>query len=1325
MTRLLLVILLLAFFPVANAQVYRNLTTANGLKNNNVYSIARDKEGFLWFLSSSGVDRFDGLDFINFNLNTANRPIGLKPVYQLVADNNGDIWQVGTANGDSIAFFDRDRGHFTYVHISGIAPEEGLRHLFVDRANRLWISSGKKVFIYDIASGKQTGVNLNFTSEIVCGAELSSGSYAIGMKKGVAVVSGKGNSWSIRHLSSTIGMTGSKSEVQEMHTVIPSKLNDLSVHKIVACGNDGIDMLVFDSQSRIYRVDIDKDLAKVSVIKKIYDTNITDIKPYFDDDNKLLIATEGRGVIVYDIASNEAEEYLRYHLEDKPGLRGNVVMSVLPDPSKKRVWFANYPYGVLCYNIDFPTYKHVSHEPGNPNTIGAGVVTAIAEDSDGDVWFATSSGVSCYRTSTAKWKHYLTDENRKNLTYLAVCEIRPGLILATGLMSGAFVIDKHTDEVRHITPKDFGSDNAPDRGIRSVYTDANGIIWIAGEEVLVRLDWDNMTYSSSPLASQAMAIKRKDDGHFWLVTLDGLYSVDILSGRKTKHELPARCVDINDVLSTRNGDLYIATADEGLFVKKNSSGKEEFRQYVWQNCGLLSNNIMALVEDASGKVFMSTDQGMTRYYPKEDAFVNWSHWQGMVSHGFYKKSAAHISNNTVLFGTNKGYVELDDSLHLPRVLESKIILSNLSINGEYRNVNEDFDSLRLGYNERQVAFSVGNLNYDNPFLINYQWRMDGTGDNWSTVSKNRRLNFMLTSGDYRLLLRATNGADHTVIEERTVHISVSPPWWESYPAMGFYALFLLLLLYAVHVISNLHSKRKLAEDKVNFFIQTAHDLRTPLTLIKAPLEEISGNENLTDRGKQNVQTALKSANDLIIFASDLLNMERQKMKKTCLHISQVNLNMYLQELIIPFQLYARTKHIDLTFRSPANGKVWIDRSRIDSIMYNLVNNALKYTPAEGSILIKANMSDEEWTVSISDTGMGMSDADQEKLSEMYYRTAKAEESGISGTGMGLFLVKKLVEEHCGTMTFTSHEDEGTTFNLTFPINYESQKNVVKLAENGMKGGQVSVDSPKVLVVEDSTDLREFMVRTLSGTYNIYTAENGQEAYSKIRFLHPDIVVSDVMMPLMRGDELCRKIKEDVETSHIPVILLTALADSDSVLEGLSTLADAYITKPFSVNLLTAQIDNLLSNRKSLQNIYSRMAIGAATDDDAAHTGDTAAGNVQTNVKDVGFIKMVGETVDKHMRDTEFNVDILCTEIGMSRTSFYNKLKSLTGYSPADYIRMCRIEHSKQLLLTTTLAIAEVSEACGFYDTKYFREVFRKNVGTSPREFRQGSTNSKH
>jgi DNA-binding response OmpR family regulator/two-component sensor histidine kinase len=539
-------------------------------------------------------------------------------------------------------------------------------------------------------------------------------------------------------------------------------------------------------------------------------------------------------------------------------------------------------------------------------------------------------------------------------------------------------------------------------------------------------------------------------------------------------------------------------------------------------------------------------------------------------------------------------------------------------------------------------------------------------------------------------------------------------------------MLVLVAVCGIYYFVKYRNKRLMAEDKVKFFIQTAHEIRTPLTLIKAPLEEISRKENLSERGEQNIQTALKSANDLLILSGDLLNLERQKIKESKLYLTYTNLTMYLQELIIPFQLYARTKKLDLVFNSTSNGKVWIDRSRLDSIMQNIINNALKYTHSGGSITVDANIMEDSWTVSISDTGIGIPKEEQKKLASMYFRSTNAESSESKGSGVGLYLVKKLVDEHKGDITFVSEEGKGTTFTLTFPIDYSGRKDVYKQTVK-LNSNDVKRDLPKILVVEDNIDMREFITNSLSESYNVYTAENGIEAYNKIRFLHPDIVVSDVMMPEMRGDELCRRIKSEIETSDIPVILLTALADKDSIVEGLSTLADSYLTKPFSVNILKAQVDNLLSNRKVLQKFYSNVAKN--TSDTSAKkedlhvvvSGEDAVQGIKVEASniDLEFIKNVNAVVDKHMADGEFNVDILCTNIGMSRTSFYNKLKSLTGYPPADYIRIRKIEKAKIYLSSTSMTINDISEKCGFYDTKYFREVFKKNVGVSPRQYRSG------
>ena len=1305
-----------------DAQLYRNLTTEKGLKNNNVYSIARDKDGFMWFLNSNGVDRFDGIDFIHFPLKTKNRPIGLTPVFQLVEDHDGYIWQIGTTEGNEICRFNNEKGDFEYTPIEN-ADSDGISFLFLDSDNRIWISSEKNIFVYDIKSKKQTQLEFHLPHKIKCAEYVNPEKFIAGTEHGLFVIEKKNNEWKFYSMNKPLEWKKKELTYDITNVDNINSTNDINAHKMKIC-NDSSSILVFDNKSRFYMIDLDNEENAVEayLMKSIYDACVMDIRNLFSNDQRLLIATEGRGVFKLEAKSRKLSNYLLSEYNETLGLKGNITLSVYPDPSKRRIWFANYPYGVCCYNIGYPSFEqYINHN--SSNSVSSGVATSLIEDSDGDIWVSTSSAVSLFERKKQKWRQFLREDKYSSLAFLTIGEISPGTVVAGGLMSGLFVIEKESGNVIPIGPKYFGLEDNSDRAFRGFYKDRNGKVWLAGERFLVSIDWAKKIYKRYPLERNSILLAPKDEDNFWLVTLKGLSSVNINTGKKSLYELPPKCVDINDVLTAKNGDLYIATVDEGLFVKRANStnGPDDFEQFTYANSSLTTNNILSVIEDNDNSIILTTDRGITKFYPYAGTFANWQQWNGMMPHAFYKKSKLLTSDNRIFFGTYDGVIEIPDKIEPPRTTESNIIFSRLYIGGKPKSPSLDFDSLNLGFNERQIAFTVSNLNYDNPYAFLYSWRLDGTSETWTTLSTNRQIRYLLNPGKYRLFVRAYSVEDLRLLEERELYISIKQPWWFTSPALLMYLTLFMLVIFLVYLFFKYRNRRVLAEDKVRFFIHAAHEIRTPLTLIKAPLEEISRNETLSERGQEYIKIILNNANNLLMMTGDLLNIERLKIRNPKLKLSKVRIEYYFLELLKPFRIYAKTKNITLDYSSNFEElEVFIDRNRMDSIVQNIINNALKYTPEKGSIKIKGHISKDSWTITVSDTGIGIPQEEQSKLSEMYFRSSNAEKKS-EGSGVGLHLAYTLIKEHKGSISFVSEEGKGTTFILEFPINFVSSK--IEHLDSEDRDMQIIKDSstkPVVLFAEDNEDIRRLVKMSLSDEFNIVSAKNGFEAYNMISTINPSIIVSDIMMPEMNGDELCHKVKTTRETSHIPVILLTALADNESIVAGLKKMPDIYLTKPFNVDVLKAQIKNVLENRKALKELYMHSGHGGKFFPE--YEPEIQDKESEANDIDIKFMNDVNEIINKHLGDVLFNVDILCREIGMSRTNFYNKLKSLTEYAPADFIRLRRLEYSRHLLSTTHLSISEVSDRSGFSDPKYFREVFKKYYGKSPSNYRDEETN---
>ena len=621
---------------------------------------------------------------------------------------------------------------------------------------------------------------------------------------------------------------------------------------------------------------------------------------------------------------------------------------------------------------------------------------------------------------------------------------------------------------------------------------------------------------------------------------------------------------------------------------------------------------------------------------------------------------------------------------------------------------------------------MSSINYHYPSNILYSWKLEGFYDQWSRPGNENIIRFTnLSPGEYTLHIRAVSNEDkRIVLEERTMKISIAQPIWLSFWAMLVYAIVLAVIAIITLRIIILRKQRKVSDEKIHFFINTAHDIRTPLTLIKAPLEEIREREALTKDGISNMNTALRNVNALLRLTTNLINFERADVYSSELYISEYELNTYLTETFNAFRPYASVKHINFTYESNFRYlNVWIDKEKMDSILKNIISNALKYTPENGSVHIYASETNDSWNVEVNDTGIGIPANEQKKLFKIHFRGSNAINSKVTGSGIGLMLVWKLVHLHKGKINLSSVEHQGSSIKVSFPKDSKHfHKAHLATRTRELSTEQVPHVSPaeiyekakkqhdqnlqRLLIVEDNDELRNYLTHTLSDNYTIQTCSNGKEALTIVKEYMPELIISDIMMPEMRGDELCAAIKNDIETSHIPIILLTALNDEKNILEGLKIGADEYIVKPFNIGILKATIANLLTNRALLKSKYANLEVSEE---------EEVSPNCATDL-DWKFIATVKKSVEENIDNPAFNVDVLCNLLNMSRTSFYNKLKALTDQAPADYIRLIRLKRAAALLKTGQHSVTEISELTGFNDVKYFREVFKKHFKVSPSKY---------
>ena len=623
---------------------------------------------------------------------------------------------------------------------------------------------------------------------------------------------------------------------------------------------------------------------------------------------------------------------------------------------------------------------------------------------------------------------------------------------------------------------------------------------------------------------------------------------------------------------------------------------------------------------------------------------------------------------------------------------------------------------------------VSSINYDYPSNILYSWRLEGFYDKWSKPGTENTIRYTnLAPGKYTLRVRAISNEDKRImLEERSMDIIIAQPFWLTFWAMLVYTAILCLIAIVLLRILILRKQRKVSDEKIHFFINTAHDIRTPLTLIKAPLEELREKEELSKEGISNMNTALRNVNALLRLTTNLINFERADVYSSELYISEHELNTFMNEIFNAFQQYANIKHINFTYESNFRYmNVWFDKEKMESIFKNIISNALKYTPENGNVQVFVSETTDSWSVEVRDTGIGIPANEQKKLFKLHFRGSNAINSKVTGSGIGLMLVWKLVRLHKGKINLSSIENQGSVIKITVPkdskrfrkahlatpskqrIEIENvPSSSPEIYENAQK--KENINHRRILIVEDNDELRNYLSQTLSEEYVVQVCSNGKEALTIIPEYKPELVISDIMMPEMRGDELCQAIKNNIETSHIPVILLTALNNEKDILSGLQIGADEYVVKPFNIGILKANVANLLANRALLRSKYANLDLNDEENDEDCI-------NCSQDI-DWKFIANVKKNVEDNIDNPALTVDVLCSLMGMSRTSFYNKLRALTDQAPGDYIRLIRLKRAVQLLKEDTHSITEIAEMTGFSDAKYFREVFKKHFNVSPSQY---------
>ena len=1235
-----LFVLLLINCTVSKGQIYKYIGLEDGLNNQKIYHIQKDRRGYMWFLTQEGIDRYDGKHIKHYNFSDDNMTLDSRIALNwLYMDNGNVLWVIGQKGRIFRYDSQHDKFELAYVHPELIKNKSQafLDYGYLDKNDRIWLCCKDSITWYDTHTGTVLHMSVPVDGEITTIEQTDGNHFFIGTGSGLF----------------RAGIEEGKLKVvpdEALESIAPvHELYYHAVSKQLFVGNYKEGILIYDMG------------GTGKIISCQFPNHVEVNQIVALNAHELLVATGGKGVYKLDVNTYISEPYITADYSSYNGMNGNNINDVYVD-EEERIWLANYPTGITIRNNRYGSYDLIRHSLGNTRSLVNDQVHDVVEDSDGDLWFATSNGISFYQTDTKEWRSFFSSfdpvPNDENHIFLALCEVSPGVMWAGGYTSGIYKIEKKKGfKVTYLSPAAIAGVR-PDQYIYDIKKDSGGDIWSGGYYHLKRINLDTKNVRLYPGVSSITTIQEKDDRLMWIGTRMGLYLLDKESGIYRYIDLPIESPYICALYQREDGILYIGTRGAGLLVY-DINKKKFIHQYRTDNCALISDNIYTILPRQDESLLMGTETGITIYSPQKHSFRNWTREQGLMSVNFNAGSATAWNKSTLVFGGNEGAVKFPTNIQIPEPHYSRLLLRDFMIayhpvypgddGSPLKKDIDETDRLELAYGQNTFSLDVASINYDYPSNILYSWKIDGYHKEWSRPSQdNRILVRNLPPGSYTLQIRAvSNEEKYKTYETRNIQIVITPPVWASLWAMVGYAILLVLVMIIIFRIIMLQKQKKVSDEKTRFFINTAHDIRTPLTLIKAPLEEVIENRMVTEQALPHMNMALKNVNTLLQLTTNLINFERIDVYSSTLYVSEYELNTFMNDVCAAFRKYAEMKHVRFVYESNFDYlNVWFDSDKMGSILKNILSNALKYTPEEGSVCISACEEGNTWSIEVKDTGIGIPSCEQKKLFRNCFRGSNVVNLKVTGSGIGLMLVYKLVKLHKGKIQIQSNEQQGTCVRVTFPkgnshlhkAKFISPKLPDERPETIIPGSisdlpameisQINSSLQRILIVEDNDDLRNYLVDMLKTSYNIQACPNGKDALIIIREFNPDLVISDIMMPEMSGDELCSAIKGDLEMSHIPVVLLTALGDEKNMLEGLEIGADAYITKPFSVGILKATIKNLLANRALLRQVYNSIE----------EEEQNFLVNC-TNTLDWKFIASVKECIEKNMGDPDFNVEM--------------------------------------------------------------------------------------
>lgn len=1324
--RLLYTLLLIASVAVrlmaAEPYMFRKLDITNGLSNYDVKTILKDSEGYLWVGTAAGLNKYDGNRFKQYVLNMPQGGNGdfVDDIWSLKEDAAGNIWVRG---GDgTFAIYNREKDDFS-VDVGSVLAAYGISvhaddgyDVYIDSGRNIWVMSGSTIYYCDPSTGwmREKDLGRDLHGECLDISDNASCLFILLDSGGVVTVD--------------------KTDLGVGDVRLPDT-NEVFNHIYIDC-LQGV-WLFSDYENTLLHSQRPGEWTTLTLPSKNL-IHHNGIRCMLDDrDGHVWIGTDHNGVYMFDQVKGGITALRQSGTSSNPMQSDNV--SCIYMDSSGTIWLGHNKAGISYHNDMFRQFE-------DSGIIDSGDITALLEDSDGNLWIGME-GYGLYR-SGAGGGDAVKVSSVPECSIICLREDMHGRIWVGGYGAGLYCIDdRHTE---HYTTRNSGlaSDIVWD-----IVDDKYGNIWISTMSDTQRLDVQRGEFRSVmkpdgyPVNSMSLHYD-PDDNVIYVGSFYGFFKIDVVTGRHEHLYSNARGTRrikqgiVAVIYRDRRGNMWLGH-NQGLSVLNE---KTDSMYYIDKKDGLCDNMIRSITEDDTGRMWISTSNGLSVLSVRWGSngefgynVRNYTRKDGLKSSFFNHKAVAARRNGRMLFGTSDGCVSFyPEKMFGTYHPDFKVKFTDLYIETQHIEVDSVYKGrvildramdrtqrLDLDHDNYLVTLNFTVCNLTGFPGVRYSYLLEGLNDRWLYTDDNSITFASLPPGRYRLLVKACNPDGVWSADASTLEINVRPPFYRSGLA---YTGYVILLLgagsLAMHEFRRRNRRKftmqkkrledeqmvRMNEMKLRFFTNISHDLRTPLTLIMVPLQ-VMMDEVKDEKIRARLKTMHSNALHLLEMINTLLDFRKLDVGAESLHCRPGDFSMYVRELCTPFADYAVSRGIRFSVEcQPSSLWMDFDAGKVKRIIGNLLSNAFKYTPDGGEISVSAVRTGDKVTVSVADNGEGIDDETKKHIFERFYQGEQAEYN--AGNGIGLHIANEYVRMHGGSISVEDNHPRGSVFVFTLPLGYagaacaeepevEAADTVGEVclpeesAEHGTRTG--------ILVVDDNREFCSIMSDILSDDYNVFKAHDGEEAIRVLESEDIRLVVSDVMMPVMDGMELCRHIKSNICWSHIPVILLTARTAEEYHMEGLETGADDYITKPFSFPLLKLRI------RKFIE-LFNR------NHDMFRNKVEIEPSEITITSLDEKLVEKAIAIVEEHMDDPELSVEMLSRELALSRGYLYKKLMAITGKGPAEFIRTVRLKRAYQMLAKSQLQIAEIAYKCGFNSPRRFAQNFKNEFGMLPSEF---------